>query len=286
MISAILLLTIAAIDIVIGLAKLRRPTSPAAGSLAARWAACVVAVALPVAGAVFVATPPAWAAAIALYGLVWLWAESRFLRGRGHTTFLTAAILAVTVVAVAVVSERPTDGDAAAARAFASYTTGAGLPVSLSLALAAAAAALILTRTANVVCRAAFGRTVTSDEPVDLQPERRWSITFRSREVGSVVEAAQPCEPVGVVDTAAPAAALRGGRVIGPLERILIVALALVGAEAVIVGLLAAKGIVRFPEISADGRRGSKAEEFLVGSLVSWTMAGLMAAYLKVQRIT
>ena len=73
---------------------------------------------------------------------------------------------------------------------------------------------------------------------------------------------------------------------IGPLERLLIVALALVGAEAVIVGLLAAKGIVRFPEISADGRRGSKAEEFLIGSLVSWTIAGLMAAYLAVQRIS
>lgn len=67
---------------------------------------------------------------------------------------------------------------------------------------------------------------------------------------------------------------LRGGRFIGPLERWLIVALALVGAEGVIVGLMAAKGIGRFPEISGDRARGSAAEEFLVGSLVSWTLAG------------
>jgi hypothetical protein len=76
--------------------------------------------------------------------------------------------------------------------------------------------------------------------------------------------------------TAAPAVAiadLRGGRLIGPLERMLIIALTLAGALPIVAGLIAAKGIVRFPEISSDGAGGSKAEYFLVGSLVSWAIA-------------
>ena len=68
---------------------------------------------------------------------------------------------------------------------------------------------------------------------------------------------------------------MRGGRLIGPLERLLVLGLGLVGAFPVLAAVLAAKGIVRFPEISADRARGTKAEEFLVGSLVSWTCAGV-----------
>lgn len=68
---------------------------------------------------------------------------------------------------------------------------------------------------------------------------------------------------------------LLGGRIIGPLERLLIVFLALAGAPTLIAALLAAKGIVRFPEISADRGTGSKAEEFLIGSLTSWGLAAL-----------
>ncbi|WP_062464167.1 hypothetical protein [Demequina soli] len=81
-----------------------------------------------------------------------------------------------------------------------------------------------------------------------------------------------------------PLPRLRGGRFIGPLERWLIVALALVGAEGVVVGLMAAKGIGRFPEISGDKGRGSTAEEFLVGSLVSWALAGAAALLIGVLR--
>lgn len=67
---------------------------------------------------------------------------------------------------------------------------------------------------------------------------------------------------------------LRGGRVIGPLERILMAVLALFGAQAVIAALAAAKGIVRFPAISSDRPGGTRAEEFLIGSLTSWGLAG------------
>ncbi|WP_374006999.1 hypothetical protein [Leifsonia sp. LS-T14] len=284
MISAVLLLTLAVIDIVIGLAGRRRVRGRAYERTPGGAVACAAALAIPVGGWLALGTPPAWAVVVALCGLAWLWTESRFLRGRGHLPLLAAAILAVPLIAVMVVVERPTADDAAWSRAFADYTTSAGLPLSLGLAVAAVAGTLILTRTANVVCRAAFGRTMSTDAPLEDAPQRRWTVEFRAREVASVVEDTDTAETGK--HGGAPVTALRGGRVIGPLERILIVALALFGAEAVIVGLLAAKGIVRFPEISADGRRGSKAEEFLIGSLVSWTIAGLIAAYLAVQRIS
>jgi hypothetical protein len=78
-------------------------------------------------------------------------------------------------------------------------------------------------------------------------------------------------------ETAAPT--LKGGRLIGPLERILVFALTLAGAYTLIAAVLAAKGIVRFPEISRDGDGGDRAEYFLIGSLVSWVTA-LAAAFL------
>lgn len=86
---------------------------------------------------------------------------------------------------------------------------------------------------------------------------------------------------------AVPGSHLKGGRVIGPLERIFITVLIVFNAYHIVAALMAAKGIVRFPEISAEAKRddatGTKAEEFLVGSLASWGLAGgagLLAAVL------
>ncbi|MEN2741154.1 hypothetical protein ABCS02_25505 [Microbacterium sp. X-17] len=75
---------------------------------------------------------------------------------------------------------------------------------------------------------------------------------------------------------------LKGGRLIGPLERILILGLFVANAAAVIAALIAAKGIVRFPEISKDAEGGNRAEYFLIGSLVSWAtaLAGVGALWL------
>ena len=69
---------------------------------------------------------------------------------------------------------------------------------------------------------------------------------------------------------------MRGGRWIGPLERILILLLASVEAPAAIAAIVAAKGVIRFPEISQD-KAGQKAEEFLIGSFASWILAVLAA---------
>ena len=69
---------------------------------------------------------------------------------------------------------------------------------------------------------------------------------------------------------------MRGGRWIGPLERVLILLLASVEAPAAIAAIVAAKGVIRFPEISED-KAGQKAEEFLIGSFASWILAVLGA---------
>ncbi|OZD55538.1 hypothetical protein CH252_06675 [Rhodococcus sp. 06-1477-1B] len=72
---------------------------------------------------------------------------------------------------------------------------------------------------------------------------------------------------------------LKGGRLIGPLERILVFVLTLTGAYTLLAAVLAAKGIVRFPEISRDRDDGDRAEYFLIGSLVSW-VTSLAVAFL------
>jgi hypothetical protein len=66
---------------------------------------------------------------------------------------------------------------------------------------------------------------------------------------------------------------LQGGRVLGPLERWFVFACALTGNLAAIAIVVAAKGILRFPEISRDKPDGLRAEYVLVGSFVSWGLA-------------
>lgn len=66
---------------------------------------------------------------------------------------------------------------------------------------------------------------------------------------------------------------IAGGRLLGPLERWLVFAFAVGGHLGALGALVAAKGILRFPEISRDQPEGSRAEYVLVGSFVSWTLA-------------
>jgi hypothetical protein len=99
------------------------------------------------------------------------------------------------------------------------------------------------------------------------------------RSEGGVTEEADAAEASAPRTNASAAPILRGGRLIGPLERILVFALTLAGAYTLLAAVLAAKGIVRFPEISNDRGTGTRAEYFLVGSLVSWVI-GLACALL------
>lgn len=74
---------------------------------------------------------------------------------------------------------------------------------------------------------------------------------------------------------------LRGGRLLGPMERLVILGLGLAGQVAAASLVIAAKSLIRFPELNAR-RRGSTVtgvgidevtEYFLVGSFVSWLIA-------------
>lgn len=78
-------------------------------------------------------------------------------------------------------------------------------------------------------------------------------------------------------------ATLKGGRVLGPLERLFIFALALRGDLAAAAVVVAAKGLLRFPELRrAEEDRQREAsdlvtEYFLVGTLTSWLVAVMLA---------
>lgn len=125
-------------------------------------------------------------------------------------------------------------------------------------ALTLLAVALALTETGNRVTRAVLALAGRSADGGDEEAED---------------PAAEPTTVPSAAPTDPAADGLRGGRYIGPMERLLMVVLGLAQAYPVIAALMAAKGIVRFPEISADRGAGSRAEEFLIGSLASWGLA-------------
>lgn len=88
--------------------------------------------------------------------------------------------------------------------------------------------------------------------------------------VGAVKLAGQP----------QPSDRLKGGRLLGPMERLMILGLGLGGQLAVASAVVAAKSIIRFPELNAQkGRENGGVgidevtEYFLVGSLASWSVA-------------
>lgn len=81
-----------------------------------------------------------------------------------------------------------------------------------------------------------------------------------------------------------PAERLRGGRVLGPMERLIILGLGLAGEVTAASLVIAAKGLIRWPELhqSASELEGvdpatvgvdQVTEYFLVGSMVSWLVA-------------
>ena len=128
-----------------------------------------------------------------------------------------------------------------------------------------AAAPLPTGATAGIAARAAVRATATTRTPRDRarRRRRRW---WRQ-------PATEPAREQTPAERPARVSTLKGGRLIGPLERLVLVALLLTNAFAVVAAIIAAKGIVRFPEISKDGATGRNAETFLVGSMVSWALA-------------
>lgn len=84
-------------------------------------------------------------------------------------------------------------------------------------------------------------------------------------------------------DPADPASDLKGGRLLGPMERVLIIGLGLAGNLTAASIVVAAKGLLRFPELSSrkDQEHVHRLTEyFLVGSFVSWLLALVSLALL------
>lgn len=164
-----------------------------------------------------------------------------------------AALGALAIASISVVQPRIAEGAGPTWWAGLEYEALAG--VAFSQALAVASVLLFMAESANIVVRAVL---VLDDEPAPL-PATRGRLGARR---------AQP-------------ETLRGGRIIGPLERVFLFALAMAGQFTAIGAIVAAKGIVRFPELSKDTRRGSNAELFLVGSFSSWALVLLAVLYVK-----
>ena len=96
------------------------------------------------------------------------------------------------------------------------------------------------------------------------------------------VGAMRPVLPLEGDSGPQPSDQLRGGRLLGPMERVLIIGLGLAGQLTAAGLVIAAKGLIRFPELQAkrDDRTSvdgvgidAVTEYFLVGSFVSWLVA-------------
>jgi hypothetical protein len=73
-----------------------------------------------------------------------------------------------------------------------------------------------------------------------------------------------------------PELRLKGGRLLGPMERVFILGLGMAGHLTAASIVIAAKGLLRFPELqsrSEQARIHQLTEYFLVGSFVSWLVA-------------
>lgn len=82
-----------------------------------------------------------------------------------------------------------------------------------------------------------------------------------------------PARHGGVED---PETRLKGGRLLGPMERVFILGLGLAGQLTAASIVIAAKGLLRWPELQSKGeqhRIHQLTEYFLVGSFLSWLVA-------------
>lgn len=192
------------------------------------------------------------AAIAVVVGLAWM--RSMPLDATGRASFWPAVLLAVLAGATtALMPERDAPGIIGTVWHLPSPEGEIGFDA----AVLAVGVLLVAAESGNLIVRAALDREGT----------------WRPVESGGRFRGGQLRQPQQ------GASGFQGGRLIGPLERLLVVVLTLAGAYSLLAAMLAAKGIVRFPEISKDGETGARAEYFLVGSLVSWVVA-LSAAFL------
>ena len=125
------------------------------------------------------------------------------------------------------------------------------------------------------------GTAVDADRMLTIVGVGLLQLVTGNQLVRLVLAAVGAVKPVGQPQ---PSDRLKGGRLLGPMERLLILGLGLAGHLAAASLVVAAKSIIRFPEISAqkareNGKNGiaigidEVTEYFLVGSFASWILA-------------
>jgi len=191
----------------------------------------------------------------------WVLTTGREMRSRVDYALplgLLAGGLLVHVVALGWVPAREDDG---LLGAWAEQVPLAGAMVSATTVLLVAGVMLAQLNTANIVVRLVLAS------------------------VGALKPAGQP----------QASDRLRGGRILGPMERLLILGLGLAGQPTAAGLVIAAKGLIRFPGLQAQARWGvgrasaghepgidEITEYFLIGSFVSWLFALVGLAFVLV----
>ncbi len=176
-----------------------------------------------------------------------------------HTLWLAPVVTLVVVVWL----------DAARHRSLA----GSGLLAATTVAFVAASPGLDPDRTPLDHWYAGLAVPGLATVPIDVAALGLGVLLFLTTAANVVVR--QALEATGPL-VLATEQTLRGGRLLGPLERWLVFGFAVSGNLGAIAVVVAAKGILRFPEISQDSKDGMRAEYVLVGSFVSWALALLL----------
>jgi len=206
-------------------------------------------------------------AAVAISG--WL-AATREDTGAHRAGYWAVGALAVAIVAAVVAGPSLGEPSGALVDWYSALPYPGLIAIPFTAAALTAGGLVFLFESSNVIVRLALrGERSSSPDaavpvtaPVTLAPPRRW---WR-RTVAAPAQGPPP-----------QFTELKGGRFIGPLERVFLLALVLTGQFTALAAVIAAKGIVRFPEISKDDTGGSKAEYFLVGSFASWALIVVVA---------
>lgn len=226
------------------------PPAPLRASVAAAVGAATIALAILGSAMGLGAWP---CAIVVLAGAVLLgaWTNCRQCASSPRRAGMLLAALGVATLAIAGTAGLWPESDGGAIRRWLEQLPYAVIEGSPEQAAAAAAVMVMLLATGNAIVRLAL-RSVE----VDLGDEK------------------------------SPESKLRGGRLIGPIERLLVFTLAIGGQPTAAALIISAKGLLRFPELNASRKNGDAAgvdlltEYLLVGSLVSWSVALAPIAFL------
>lgn len=216
-----------------------------------------------------------WAGSVTAAVVLWRLATAARIRSNLASLVAVSGLAAVAIAVVAAGSSIP-EPSGALVDWYDELPYSAAAGVSFTTFALVVGGALFLIETSNVIVRLALraeqsaphteGSHPSSDPPVAAETTLHpFGVLGWKRRLTTLQQ-----------DPADDVVKLKGGRFIGPIERLFLLVLVLVGQFGVMAAVVAAKGIIRFPEISKD-TEGSKAEYFLVGSFTSWALVAAVA---------